>query len=401
MAIIKCPECGHQVSDKAPVCLSCGVEIAGKIIKCPQCGEAYFKDLEICPNCHHATFGPSVTPRAEKISYVPEQQDIREQPDERPLNASQKTANEPPINSQSLHEKPLMDQPRKKGHATLIVSFILALIVCAVCFYFYSDAKSGKEREAYDYAIVSNDPVVLQSYLDTYKDAPDAHRDSIQAHLQRIQQLDQNWTNAIVSGSKSDLEDYLAKHPDSPHKTEAIHKIDSIDWLQAKTENTQTSYNSYLQEHADGDHVDEANDALKALKAKTVQPEEQSAINTIFRRFFQSINTKDEESLTSTVGTLLTSFLGKADATKNDVATFLQKLYKDDIVNMNWHINNDYKISKKEVGNNQYEYTVQFSANQQIERTDPTKEKDAKYRIKAKVGPDGKISEFNMVKILE
>ena len=105
--------------------------------------------------------------------------------------------------------------------------------------------------------------------------------------------------------------------------------------------------------------------------------------------------------MTSTVGTLLTSFLGKADATKNDVATFLQKLYKDDIVNMNWHINNDYKISKKEVGNNQYEYTVQFSANQQIERTDPTKEKDAKYRIKAKVGPDGKISEFNMVKILE
>ena len=71
--------------------------------------------------------------------------------------------------------------------------------------------------------------------------------------------------------------------------------------------------------------MDEANDALKALKAKTVQPEEQSAINTIFRRFFQSINTKDEESLTSTVGTLLTSFLGKADATKNDVATFLQK----------------------------------------------------------------------------
>lgn len=33
MAIIKCPECGHQTSDKAPVCPNCGVEIAGKIIK--------------------------------------------------------------------------------------------------------------------------------------------------------------------------------------------------------------------------------------------------------------------------------------------------------------------------------------------------------------------------------
>ena len=50
--IIKCPECGHQVSDKAPVCPSCGVEIAGHLIKCSNCGELYFKSEETCPNCH-------------------------------------------------------------------------------------------------------------------------------------------------------------------------------------------------------------------------------------------------------------------------------------------------------------------------------------------------------------
>ena len=35
MAIIKCPECGRQISDKAPTCPSCGVEIAGKITPVP------------------------------------------------------------------------------------------------------------------------------------------------------------------------------------------------------------------------------------------------------------------------------------------------------------------------------------------------------------------------------
>ena len=35
MALINCPECGHQVSDKAPTCPSCGVEIAGKITSQP------------------------------------------------------------------------------------------------------------------------------------------------------------------------------------------------------------------------------------------------------------------------------------------------------------------------------------------------------------------------------
>ena len=52
--IIKCPECGHQISDKAPVCPSCGVEIAGKIVRCPHCGEIHFISDGICPNCHHS-----------------------------------------------------------------------------------------------------------------------------------------------------------------------------------------------------------------------------------------------------------------------------------------------------------------------------------------------------------
>ena len=57
MAIIKCPECGRQISDKAPTCPSCGVEIAGKITKCPHCGEVYFSSQEICPNCHEIAVG--------------------------------------------------------------------------------------------------------------------------------------------------------------------------------------------------------------------------------------------------------------------------------------------------------------------------------------------------------
>ena len=50
--IIKCPECGHQVSDRARTCPSCGVDIAGKVINCPDCGEYIFKDDHECPNCH-------------------------------------------------------------------------------------------------------------------------------------------------------------------------------------------------------------------------------------------------------------------------------------------------------------------------------------------------------------
>jgi uncharacterized OB-fold protein len=52
MAIIKCPECGHQISEKAAICPICGVEIAGKIAKCSVCGEVFFKDDGLCPRCY-------------------------------------------------------------------------------------------------------------------------------------------------------------------------------------------------------------------------------------------------------------------------------------------------------------------------------------------------------------
>ena len=101
----------------------------------------------------------------------------------------------------------------------------------------------------------------------------------------------------------------------------------------------------------------------------------------------------------SAVNTLLTTFLGKSDATQSDVITFMKKLWKDDVLNLNWHIIDDYNIQKKEVGNGEYEFIVTFSATQDVQKSTGTIEN--KYRIKAKVNPNGKISEMNMSKILE
>lgn len=91
---------------------------------------------------------------------------------------------------------------RKSNRGVIIISLIFAFLVCGIFYYFYDSANKNKELEAYEYAMQSSDPMVLQSYLDTYKDADEAHRDSIMAHLELLKQTDQDWTNAVVSGSK-------------------------------------------------------------------------------------------------------------------------------------------------------------------------------------------------------
>ncbi len=404
MAIIKCPECGRQISDKAPVCPSCGVEIAGKVTRCPHCGEVYFSTLELCPNCHEANPtinrgsasgissipAPTVPPATSNVQASPEPR-MRQTPPTPPTRPTQAPGSKEGGNADDKKEK-------KNNRSIFIISLIFAIIACGIFYYFYDNANRGKEQEAYEYAMQSNDPMVLQSYLDTYKDADEAHRDSIMAHLELLKQTDQDWTNAIVSGSKQALEEYLQKYPNSPHKQEAWNKIDSIDWNVAKNADNADAYQAYLDAHADGSHIEEAENALKKVKGRDLQPEEQQMVSGIFRQFFQSINSHNADGLAATCEDILSSLLGKNSATKADVVTFMEKLYKEDVANMNWHINNDYQIKKREVGDGEYEYQVQFTALQEVDKTDGTT-KENHFKISSVVSPDGKISSFNMSKV--
>lgn len=56
MAMVVCPECGKEISDKAKVCPGCGhvikaVDEPKHLLECEECGTEYEETLEMCPNC--------------------------------------------------------------------------------------------------------------------------------------------------------------------------------------------------------------------------------------------------------------------------------------------------------------------------------------------------------------
>ena len=472
MAMIKCPECGHVISDRAPSCPSCGAKIENEVIKCPVCGEAYFKEQAECPHCHHRTANAStmenehpnnVVPSAPQSpsagvadTNVPQQpsNNAYVQPTVNPVAAQQQQnvygssqgmqsqANQPvnnayqgqpvqPTQQQGGYQAqpaqptngpqpqlgntqqpqygqvppqtppPGTQQPQNKNILTIALISVVALLFIGLGAYFFFGSSGNKEQQAYEYALNSNDPAVLESYLNNYRDADPMHRDKISQQLAQLKQSELDWTNTMVSGSKTALADYLSKYPNSTHKAEAERKIDSLDWLVAKKTNTAEAYNLYVTEHPNGVYIDEANNSLNVAKTKNITPKEKEMLALVFRSVFRSINDRDDEGLTSNFSDFISSFLGKSNASKSDVIAFLNKIYKDDITAMEWRANNDMKITKREIGIDEYEYSVDFSAKQKIEREDEDKETEANYRIKAKVNPDGKITELNMVKVIK
>ncbi len=403
MAIIKCPECGHQISDKAPTCPSCGVEIAGKVIRCPQCGEVYLSNEDWCPHCHYPTPKGQAASVAAPIAAPIIQQVNEETPKKEtaPDTTTRPTANVPQKAAPAKQQKSTPPPPKKKSSKVgIIVSFVIALIICGVCFYMYKDAQDKKELQEWNFAMQSNDPLILQGYLDTFKDAPLAHRDSIEAHLQAIKQVDEDWTNAMVSLSKSALEEYIRKHPESSHKQEAKHLIDSIDWAFCLNVNSIEAYQDYMKNHDDGDHYDEAEDAMKKLKAQEITDEEKSMLSNVFHNFFVSINGRDETSLLATTAEGMT-LLDKTNTSKSDIVEFMNRWYKDGVEGITFKLPGNYDIKKREVADGQYEYEVAFPATLDIQHTDAAKNATNKYRVNAIVNPEGRISQLKMTKLME
>lgn len=427
MAIIKCPECGHQVSDRAPVCPSCGVEIAGNIEKCTKCGEVFFREEHFCPNCHHSADTPFTEDSASaKEETMPENAYTANATAEKPNDAqdaspkddtaSQHFGTREAANAAAIAQtsqaavrtpqaKPSDDtkeeeqaNPHKKKNITaLIISFILAVLACGVLIYTYGNAKERTENDEYAFAMKSTDPTVLQQYLDNFLDAPKAHRDSIMAHLNKFKKIDEAWAKIAKSTNKEEILKYLEENPNSPNKTELTHRIDSLDWDAASKENTQTAYQKYIDEHATGEHYDEAQLALNKQKAKELSPEDRQMVGNVFHRFFVSINSRNEGGLTSTVSEVMSNFLGRENASKGDVIDYMNRSYKDGVSAIVWRLKNDYRITKREVGDGKYEYTVKFTADQDVIHSEAASEKNS-YNITAKVTPDGLISEMNMSK---
>ena len=399
MAMIKCPECGHVISDRAPSCPSCGAKIENEVVKCPVCGEAYFKEQAECPHCHHRTANVStmenehpnnVVPPAPQSpsagvadTNVPQQpsNNAYVQPTVTPVSAQQQQnvygngqgmqsqASQPVNNAyqgqpvqptqqqggyQTQPAQPTLQQggyqaqpaqptngpqsqfgnpqqpqygqvppqtpppgaqqPQNKNILTIALISVVALLFIGLGAYFFFGSSGNKEQQAYEYALNSNDPAVLESYLNNYRDADPMHRDKISQQLAQLKQSELDWTNTMVSGSKTALADYLSKYPNSTHKAEAERKIDSLDWLVAKKANTAEAYNLYVTEHPNGVYIDEANNSLNVAKTKNITPKEKEMLALVFRSVFRSINDRDDEGLTSNFSDFLSSFLGKSNA---------------------------------------------------------------------------------------
>jgi hypothetical protein len=221
------------------------------VTRCPDCGEYIFKDDLECPNCHCSINAAAPEP----APIVSEETETQAAP--------------------ATPEIALPQQPKKKSRkglwSALIVGFVLALIIVMLGIYFSQKTQQENEQRAYENAMMSTEPAVLQNFLDMYIQAPVAHRDSIKVHLLALMKIDRDWENARVSQSKSALQLFIDRNPDNVHVREARIMIDSLDFETAKMLNSMESFKKYMEDHEQGYYYDEAKNEYDRLEEEMVR----------------------------------------------------------------------------------------------------------------------------------
>jgi len=268
------------------------------------------------------------------------------------------------------HDDDEKQKQQKRSHSSLAISLLIAIITAGILLFLYNQGvnknRTNVEQDAYAQAIGSNEPTVLQDYLENNPDAPKTHRDSISARLNSLQNDTQEWTSMMTSNSKEAYQEYLSKHPNTPHRKELLAKIDEIDWAAAVAKGSEDAFLGYKAQHPDGAHSKEADEKLKVLLVHTATEGDKSKAVSVLRQLLQGMNSKSSDKIAGAVASQL-NFLGAGGATAKDIQKYMKdKLYQADVKTINWHLGSPAEVTKE--GDNDEELKVKVPATLDIDR---------------------------------
>ena len=416
--IIKCPECGHQVSDKAPICPSCGVEIAGHLIKCSYCGEIYLKEDAVCPNCHHSVSTDNSV-NEDDVKTEPVKDDSQNNGD---YSEAETSSVELVVSAESIEEEPRLDgtptqdtltiespssdaevstddvivkpESKNNNHTPLFVSLLIALVICAVLLFFYKRGNDNHEAEEYKIALKSNNRQVMEQYLEDYPNAPLIHINSINNLLKQTQQNNDEWGRVIQQNTIASYKAYLETHPNTPYKNEILKRVEELYWNDVVNQNTEAAYLGYREKYPKGIHVKEADEKLKIMLDNTSTPSEEKVAVSAVRQFLQGLNSKSTSKIEGVTASSF-NFLGAGGATIADVSKYMrEKLYQADVKEITWQLGTVLNATTDKLDDGTTVQKITIPARLEIVREGG--KGSNKYTIKAQI-ENGKITAINWI----
>lgn len=285
--------------------------------------------------------------------------------------------------------------PQKNKNRGMIIAAIVVAVILFIggstYFYITNQASSEKEQAAYDALENSNNSADFQAFLDRYPNSKFA--EDVRERMGAFKQMENSWAQIQNSSNTSDFINFKDKFSNAFYNNLCDQKIDSLDWVRAKSLGTADAYESYMQQHPQGRYFSEASIAQGQKKDMEVTEDEQAGIIQNLSIFFDAFGNNDEGRLAGCIAPVMDQFLSKKQATKVDVMNIISKMFNEHIEECNFNVNDDINIVKS--GN---VYNATFSVDQHISRDNEGKTFGS-YQVQAKLDQNYMIRSLTMKEI--
>ena len=306
MSLIKCPECGKEISDLAA--------------SCPHCG---------CPVNTNAT--------------------------------TQAVTQQTAVSSSAK---------KGASITIILVSItILILTGAAIWFLFFRGGTDADERNAYDNIMRYENNHQLDSLSEALNDYFDTYN-SDAFHYSQLKELHDrffteraDWQAAEGLTSVDAVLHFLDVHPDGFYQIDANQKLDSLSYVEACRANTCEAYEQYLSQFFHGKFAAEAKKQMAALDNVELTIEEKTSIKETLTAHFDALADNDKGSITTTLASEVSSYIGKANPELEDIYAYMSNMHSSGR-NIVFNVKN-MDIKKVDAAGHNL-YNVQFDLEEEI-----------------------------------
>ena len=258
MSVIKCPECGQEVSTKADVCPHCGVAIKGNLKRCPKCNTIMLKEEEECPQCHAHFVAEKAETTAPTPADRPQELQKLQEPVHDEVAATAAAPAESAVQQASADTTATPAAPPKKSIGGWVLTALIVVLAALIALMVWQHIE-GREADAEQAYVILKDCNDSQSFQDFINRYPKSrHIAEVQARLKELREEDTAWKAASITTQVELIRTFIENYPTSAHRATAFHRIDTLDWRTADNAGTSASYTSYINAHEAGDFITEA-----------------------------------------------------------------------------------------------------------------------------------------------
>lgn len=339
MALIKCPECGREISDHATACPGCGFPIKSSEI--PFTIENKMETPAEQP-AKEEPAKPVVTPPATPKQSAPAKpvQPAKPAVAEQPKVAAQPV---PPLS------EPARGRAEKKKPVATIVAVslvIIALLGAAIWFLFpqikqmIDPATANDELESYrkierfkNEGMLDSLEIALEEYFDEYSE--DSFEDQeFKDRFRYVEEINDaftsernDWKSALGVASVDAFNQFLDNHPDGFYRVVAMQTLDSVAFNAAVEAKTKEALERYIDTYPNGKFIEKAQEKIAAMeKVDITDDEKHNAVNAVSQHF-EALANNNRASISLTLADEINSYLGKTTPTIEDIYDYMSRMH--------------------------------------------------------------------------